>query len=321
MTFNDNIILYRKIIDKNITSVYSNGPNIINEPINYILSGGKRIRPILCFLSYFSVIDDDTIENDLLNTALSIELLHNFTLIHDDIMDKDDLRHGKETIHSKWNTSTAILSGDAMLSVALTNLNKIINNNKDILITKFHNALIEVCEGQALDIFFQNKKDVSIDEYIAMIDKKTGYMIGLSAELGGVLAGCNSDTLLCLKKYGKLLGRGFQIQDDLLEITSSPNQMGKSLNSDFLLNKKTFPYLKAYELDKNEIDKIVEISKNDNVKGFDLFKNFLYEYNIISDTELYIKNILESADNILQKIDFDSDKLLKYSKMILDRRK
>ena len=171
MNFDDNIKKFKDVIDNKITSVYVSGPEIINEPINYILSGGKRIRPLLCFLSYFSSIDNREINDDLLNVSLSIELLHNFTLIHDDIMDMDDLRHGKQTIHSKWNNSIAILSGDAMLSVALTNLNKIKNKNKNKVINKFHNALIEVCEGQALDIHYQTKSDISIDEYISMIDK------------------------------------------------------------------------------------------------------------------------------------------------------
>ena len=132
--FSKTIENYKRIIDENITSIYNTGPALINEPINYILSGGKRIRPILCFLSFFSSSSSKNINDDLLKVSLSIDLLHNFTLIHDDIMDEDDLRHGKPTIHNKWNNSIAILSGDAMLSVALANLNNIEHNDKDQII-------------------------------------------------------------------------------------------------------------------------------------------------------------------------------------------
>ena len=320
MNFDDNIKKFKDVIDNKITSIYVSGPEIINEPINYILSGGKRIRPILCFLSYFSSIDNREINDDLLNVSLSIELLHNFTLIHDDIMDMDDLRHGKQTIHSKWNNSIAILSGDAMLSVALTNLNKIKNKNKNKVINKFHNALIEVCEGQALDIHYQTKSDISIDEYIYMIDKKTGYMIGLSAELGSILSNYNPDISLEFKKYGQLLGRGFQIQDDLMEITSNSNQMGKSLKSDFALNKKTFLYIKACEKNDSQVKRILKISENDIELGFNLYKEFLYDNEIVNETNIYIKNILNNADNILKNANINSDYLLKYSNMILKRR-
>ena len=320
MSFDQDIYNYKKIIDENITSVYLGGPKIINEPINYILSGGKRIRPILCFLTYFSSSKNEIITDDLLRVSLSIELLHNFTLIHDDIMDKDDLRHGKKTIHNKWNNSIAILSGDAMLSVALTNLNKIRSNNKASIIEKFHDALIEVCEGQALDILYQKEDNISTKEYRTMIDKKTGYMIGLSAELGALLSNCESNISLDLKKYGQLLGRAFQIQDDLMEIISDSKKMGKSLNSDFILRKKTFPFIKANEIDNDKVNSIMEISKNDIDSSVKLFKQFLHKNNIISDTKSHIKKTLSDADSILKKIEIDSNNLFKYSKMILERR-
>ena len=319
--FNETIKNYKKIIDENIVSVYNTGPALINEPINYILSGGKRIRPILCLLSFFSSSSSKNINDDLLKVSLSIELLHNFTLIHDDIMDEDDLRHGKPTIHNRWNSSIAILSGDAMLSVALTNLNSIKHKNKDQIIAKFHNALIEVCEGQALDIFYQSKDNVSIDEYILMIDKKTAYMIALSSELGAILSDSDSNTVRQLKEYGHLLGRGFQIQDDLMEIISTSNKMGKSLKSDFLLNKKTFPYLIAKEMNQSKIDEILKITPNDYDLGYKLFKDFLNDENIISETKKYIKNTLENADLILKNININKDYLLNYSKMILGRDK
>ena len=154
LNFNKEINLYKKNIDLKLQTIYLDGPKIIQDPIHYILEGGKRIRPILFQL----IIDafNNSKNKDVTNTAIAIELFHNFTLIHDDIMDDDSLRHGKETIHNKWNESIAILSGDAMLALALKLLNGL-SDNRDLVINKFHNALIEVCEGQALDIFYQDK--------------------------------------------------------------------------------------------------------------------------------------------------------------------
>ena len=320
MNFKKEINQFKIKIDNDITTVYENGPKNINEPINYILSGGKRIRPILTYLSYASVNKNMDISPNLINVCLSIELLHNFTLIHDDIMDSDDLRHGKKTIHKKWNDSIAILSGDAMLSIALVNLDKIDVDNKQNIVSKFHDALVKVCEGQALDIMYQDKNNISVEEYINMVDKKTGYMIGLSAELGALLANCDIDISDNLKRYGQLLGRGFQIQDDLLEIVSNSQKMGKSLDSDFILNKKTYLYLKAIEKNENKVNEIRSIASEDNKLGFKLLKDFMYQENIISDAELYVKNLLNEANEILAQININPNKLLDYSKMILERR-
>ena len=322
MSFDNEINQFKIKIDNYITTVYENGPKNINEPINYILSGGKRIRPILTYLSYASTNKDENINisPNLINVCLSIELLHNFTLIHDDIMDSDDLRHGKKTIHKKWNDSIAILSGDAMLSIALVNLDKIDVDNKQNIVSKFHDALVQVCEGQALDIMYQDKDNITVEEYINMIDKKTGYMIGLSAELGALLANCDIEISDNLKRYGQLLGRGFQIQDDLLEIVSDSEKMGKSLDSDFKLNKKTYLYLKAIEKNENKVSEIRNIASENNKLGFKLLKDFMYQENIISDTEFYVKDLLNEANEILSQININPDKLLDYSKMILERR-
>ena len=154
-----------------------------------------------------------------------------------------------------------------------------------------------------------------------MIDKKTAYMIGLSSELGGILSDSDSNTVSQLKEYGHLLGRGFQIQDDLMEIISNSNKMGKSVKSDFLLNKKTFPYLKAKEMNQSKIDEILKITLNDYDLGYKLFKEFLNNNDIITETKIYIKNTLDNADLILKNININKDYLLEYSKMILGRDK
>ena len=154
-----------------------------------------------------------------------------------------------------------------------------------------------------------------------MIDKKTAYMIGLSSELGGILSDSDSKIIGQLKEYGDLLGRGFQVQDDLMEIISSSNKMGKSLKSDFLLNKKTFPYLIAREMNQKKIDEILKITLTDYDLGYKLFKDFLNDNNIITETKNYIKNTLNNADLLLKNININKDYLLNYSKMILNRDK
>ena len=316
MNFEDDIVRFKKNIDDELKQVYDLGPDIIKNPINHILNGGKRIRPILCLITSLSCGANI---KETLDAAISIELLHNFTLIHDDIMDNDDLRHGHITIHKKWNSSIAILSGDAMLAIALIKLNDL-KKHKSIIIKKFNEALIEVCEGQALDLDFQDKNIISEKMYLEMIDKKTAYMIGLSAEIGSILADVDKNIQKKIREYGLLIGRAFQIQDDLLEIISNKNQMGKSLQSDFLLNKKTYLSIKAHLIDSEKINKYIHIANKDFEKGFNLYRKFLSDNNIIDETKNLINRILVSADNILEDIDINKDYLYRYTQLILNRK-
>jgi len=315
LKFEDIILEYRETINEELLDIYNDGPNNIKEPIHHILKGGKRLRPILCKLVCLCCNGNQK-STDIV--ATSIELLHNFTLIHDDIMDNDILRHGRETIHHKWNDSIAILSGDAMLAIALIRLAEI-NENKSLILEKFNEGLIQVCEGQALDLAFQSKSNVNVQEYLTMIDKKTGYMLGLSAEMGAIVSKMNIDTQIKLKQYGMLIGRAFQIQDDLLEIISNQDKMGKSLKSDFLLNKKTYLTIRANDIDAKTINKYIELSKNDFNLGFSLYKDFLEKNNIIDDSNELIASIIDSARNILNEIDVDTNYLNRFTDLILNR--
>ena len=315
MKFENIISDYRHSVNKELLNVYNSGPNNIKEPIYHILKGGKRLRPILCKLVCLCCGANQESANI---PATSIELLHNFTLIHDDIMDNDNLRHGLETIHHKWDDSIAILSGDAMLAIALIRLG-VIKENKSIILEKFNEALIKVCEGQALDLQFQSLNDVSDIEYLKMVDKKTGYIIGLSSEIGAIVSNMTFEVQLKFKKYGQLIGRAFQIQDDLLEVISNQEKMGKSLDSDFLLNKKTYLTIKANSIDCNIINRYIEISKNDFNLGFSLYRKFLEDNGIIKDTNILINSITKSARNILAGIDIDTSYLNEFTDLILNR--
>ena len=198
--FDDKINSYRDILDSHLIDIYKTGPESLSKPINHTLSGkGKRFRPILTLI--IADINNVPIE-DAIYPALAIELLHNFTLVHDDIMDKDVLRHGIETVHEKWDENTAILSGDAMLAISLKLLMRNKSMNKLDLIQNFVNGLLSVCEGQAFDIEFESRKNVSVDEYKQMIYLKTAYMIGLSAQIGGIVCNLPSSKTEDLKEFG-----------------------------------------------------------------------------------------------------------------------
>ena len=233
---NDIVLEYTNKIEKELIGIYDTGPKLLVEPINHVFSGkGKRIRPLLTLFTSKTLGYD---VDKALDAAISIEILHNFTLVHDDIMDKDKLRHGKKTVNVKWDNDIALLAGDAMLALALRKLNTYSKNH--LLFPTFINGLLAVCEGQALDKEFETKSNIDISEYLNMIDLKTGYLIGLSAELGSIITGVDEEETILLKNFGRKIGRAFQIQDDTLEIFSNTKTMGKSLKSDLLLGKKTF---------------------------------------------------------------------------------
>ncbi len=223
-------------------------PNELYDPIHYLMSlGGKRIRPVLCLLSY-SLFKSDWEKQ--VPAALSVEIFHNFTLMHDDIMDKAPLRRGKQTVHEKWNDNIAILSGDVMLVNAYQYLNKV----QGLSLAEFQHLLgrlsriaAEVCEGQQFDMNFESRDDVTVEEYIEMIRLKTSVLIGFSMEMGGLLASVPSQVSDSLYRIGETIGLGFQLKDDLLDVYGDPEKFGKQPGGDILANKKTYLLIKAFE--------------------------------------------------------------------------
>ena len=305
---------HKNKIDQELKTIYNEGPKLLKEPINHILIGGKRLRPILCILTSNS-FGGDTKES--LTCSISIELLHIFSLVHDDIMDNDRIRHGRNTIHDKWNVPIGILAGDAILSLAFKHLNNLDNNIKK----KFNNALIAICEGQALDIEYESKESITLNEYLSMIDLKTSYMIGLCAELGATIANLKNDQILKMKNFGNLIGRAFQIQDDLFEATLSEKVMGKSLISDLSLNKKTFLMIKAQEAFPDTIMEVLSSLKVDSdVAAKKIYLDILNKHNIISETKEYINVIFNKAQNILDTLDLNDENLYDFMKFIRNRK-
>jgi geranylgeranyl diphosphate synthase type II len=188
-------------------------------------------------------------------TALSIEIFHNFTLMHDDIMDKAPLRRGKQTVHEKWNDNIAILSGDVMLVNAYQYLNQCQHlslGEYQHLITRFNRTAAEVCEGQQMDMNFEIRSTVTVDEYIEMIRLKTSVLIGLSMEMGGILAGVDTAIAKILYEIGECIGLGFQLKDDLLDVYGDPEKFGKQVGGDILANKKTYLLIRALETAQGE---------------------------------------------------------------------
>ena len=230
-------------------------PKNLYEPINYAMhQGGKRVRPLLALMAA------DLFSGDIekaKSVAIAIEVLHNFTLLHDDIMDKSPLRRGKPTVYNKYDTNTAILSGDTMFAKAFTYLLKAEESQIHDLVEAFTNASIEVCEGQAMDICFEERNDVRIEEYIEMICLKTGVLLATALKLGAITAKASKEDVDNLYDFGLNIGIAFQLQDDILDCWSNLEDFGKVTGTDIADNKKTFLYLKSLEIADKEQKKIL----------------------------------------------------------------
>lgn len=230
---------------------YLGSPAELYEPMNYILQlGGKRLRPVTTLLAANLFIEDVSVA---LPVAKAIEVFHNFTLVHDDIMDKAPLRRGQPTVHQKWDDNIAILSGDTLLIEAYNHFLEGNYANLSALLTVFNQTAIEVCEGQQLDMNFESRDDVTIDEYINMIKLKTSVLVGGALKLGALVGSASDTEADLIYNFGVNLGIAFQLQDDYLDCFGDPEKFGKQVGGDIISNKKTFLMLKALELDSSEL--------------------------------------------------------------------
>ncbi|KYP14633.1 polyprenyl synthetase family protein [Flavihumibacter sp. CACIAM 22H1] len=220
-------------------------PDTLYRPAEYFLSlGGKRVRPVCCLMGNELF---DEILPDTWQVATAIELFHNFTLIHDDIMDKAPLRRGMETVHTKYGEPTALLAGDVMLVVAYDYLNKVKSPHFHRLVSLFNTTAKEVCEGQQLDMDFEKQETVSLNAYLHMIELKTSVLLAASLKLGAILGGAGEGNLHHIYEFGKNLGIAFQVQDDYLDCFGDPAKFGKQPGGDIRSNKKTFLLIRALE--------------------------------------------------------------------------
>lgn len=247
---NNDLLERIALINNRISELkYGQQPNELYEPIRYIMSlGGKRMRPLLVLLGYELFKDDS---QSVLDQAIAVEVFHNFTLLHDDIMDEAPLRRGKPTVHEKWNENTAILSGDVMLVRAYGLLLDAPGDLKAIL-KAFNDCAAGVCEGQQFDMNFERLPTVAEDTYVDMIRLKTAVLLGFSLKLGAMLAGASAEQAEAVYNFGVSIGIGFQLKDDLLDVYADQEKFGKQVGGDIISNKKTFLLLKALELADKE---------------------------------------------------------------------
>lgn len=230
---------------------YGQNPPELYDPIKYIMSlGGKRMRPLLTLMGAYLFTDD---WQKAIRPALGVEVFHNFTLMHDDIMDQAPLRRGQPTVHEKWNGNVAILSGDVMLVNAYQLLLNVEPTKLAPAMARFSRTAAEVCEGQQLDMNFETRWDVSEAEYIEMIRLKTSVLLGYALELGGLIGGANDETTRHLYNGGVNIGIGFQLKDDLLDVYGDPAKFGKQVGGDIIANKKTFLLIEALAQAKGAI--------------------------------------------------------------------
>ncbi len=239
------------IISQNIDSLdWSVKPHHLYEPIGYILSqGGKRVRPQLCLFSAELFKGN---KQQAIYPALALEMLHNFTLIHDDIMDNADLRRGKETVYKKWNTNIAILSGDTLFAKAYQYLLNYQGNHLRELVSLLTNTSIEICEGQQYDLDFEQQNDITIDQYLNMIRLKTAVLLAACLKAGAIVSEASTQEQQLIYDFGIKIGLAFQIQDDLLDVYADVSKFGKNTGGDIAENKKTYMSLKAIELVQGE---------------------------------------------------------------------
>ncbi len=235
---------FRELVEEALgTLVPQNEPASLYEPARYVLSGGgKRLRPVLLLLTAKAF---DVSPQHAMPAALAVEVFHNFTLVHDDIMDNAATRRGKPTVHTSWDESTAILSGDYMMGLSFDLLSRTPVGDLKALLNTYHHMVRLLCEGQALDKEFETRDHVTVDEYIHMIDGKTAALLATVFELGGIIGDVGSDARDRLRLLGESVGRAFQIQDDLLDITAKTAKWGKMIGGDLVEGKKTYLLLRA----------------------------------------------------------------------------
>ena len=310
-SFEKHISFLKSGVEKALKNIPLNDtPNYLYDPIRYIINGkGKRLRPVLVHLVGHSYSADP---EDLMKASIAVELLHNFTLVHDDIMDNDNIRHGQPSVHIKWDEPTAILSGDAIF--VLSQL--LLIGLPTIIIQRFNEVSLNICEGQGMDKQFENDTSISMGQYLIMIGKKTGALLGLCAEFGALLSGIKKENAHSLFEYGLNLGLAFQIQDDLLDIFGDESSMGKSLGSD--ISKKKQTALTILARDNNSEKWLDFINNHSKISDY---QSYFDKNGIRLEVEKAVAHYIEKANSaLISSPESDKEHLQKFTTMILKRK-
>lgn len=285
-------------------------PKNLYDPMVYILGlGGKRVRPVLVLMAA-DICGADY--KKALDAALAIEIFHNFSLIHDDIMDDAPLRRGNETVHERWDINTGILSGDAMLINAYQLFENYEGDTFRELAKLFTKTAMEVCEGQQYDIDFESRDDVNISEYIKMIEFKTAVLVGASLKMGAIVANASETCKQKIYEYGRLLGIAFQLQDDYLDVFGDPESFGKQVGGDIIENKKTFLYLTSlYNSDRKEalqLEHLYSINPQDTAGKIETVRGLFQSSGAADLTRKEIEKYTRQAFQILEELEVPEDR-------------
>lgn len=303
------------------TLKYDGTPSELYHPMNYMVQlGGKRLRPVALVLAA-NLFNADF--NQAISAAKGIEVFHNFTLVHDDIMDKAPIRRGQPTVHEKWNENIAILSGDALMIKVYDHFLAGNYGNLNEILTAFNKAAIEVCEGQQLDMNFEVRNDVAVADYLEMIRLKTSVLLGCAFKVGAILAKASKQDCESIYSYGEQLGVAFQLQDDFLDCFGDPKRFGKQVGGDIISNKKTYLMLTALSLDKSgELQKWISSSNFDSTEKVNAVKEIYKKLGVdvmAKDLMLeYYKKALKSLD----AIDLPKNKknnILSFGELLMNR--
>ena len=291
--------------------IYGHNPAELYDPITYIMSlGGKRLRPLLTLMSANLWLYN---WQKALKPAMAVEVFHNFTLMHDDIMDQAPLRRGQQTVHEKWNTNTAILSGDVMLVAAYDLLINVEERHFKQVMRRFNKTAAEVCEGQQLDMVFATKSDITKEDYIEMIRLKTSTLLGFAMELGGIVADADEESVNLLYEIGVNLGIGFQLNDDILDVYGDPEKFGKQIGGDIIENKKTWLLLDSIEKSKGTpeaktLSNWLKKKKFVPAEKVEAIREIYDTLEIKNDAETESKKYFERANSALNKLAVSEDK-------------
>ena len=317
------LITFKELIDNELNKlIFPSKPANLYDPIKYILSlEAKRMRSIALLLSHNSFNKNYT---NALPAALAIELFHNFTLIHDDIMDKANLRRGAKTVHEKWDNNIAILSGDTMLVQSYSLLSDLELNIQANVYKVFSDTAKQVCEGQQLDMDFEQIQKLEISEYIEMIKKKTSVLLAASFQIGALIANASIEDTSLMYQFGLNIGIAFQLQDDMLDLYGDQSKFGKKTGGDIISNKKTYLFLKSLSLANSQQEKtLIELFSNPTInedKKIQEVKNIFDEVGVLEHIKVQINHYHKQAQNNLEDLTItNKDDLNDFANLLLKR--
>lgn len=304
---------------------YERTPKSLYEPIRYVLSmGGKRIRPVLMLLGY-NLYKEDT--DKILMNAIALETYHNYTLLHDDLMDQADLRRGHETVHKKWDANTAILSGDSMLVLAYERMAQCDSRHLADVLRLFTTTALEIGEGQQYDMEFETRDDVREGEYIEMIRLKTSVLLACALKIGAILADASAEDADNLYKFGEQIGLAFQLQDDYLDVYGDSKVFGKKIGGDITSNKKTFMLINAFshanEAQRQELEKWVNAKSFDREEKIAAVTRLYNEIGIDKMAQAKIAYYFEQSKKYLDAVQVPAERkeeLQKYAQRMMKRK-